>query len=130
MASSARRFCAPTRFRHGRRALSWAIDDKSKGAHCWGEFFLDGVGWVPYDTTIGDTKKSDEFFAIKKGEHIAGMIDFDWVIDAGPFGKQTAFGIDAFPAFWGQGKGDMNNAKLDTTTSVRIEGPRKKAAEG
>jgi transglutaminase-like putative cysteine protease len=98
----------------------WAIDEKSKGAHCWGEFFLDGVGWVPYDTTIGDNKQSDEFFAIKKGEHIAGMIDFDWVIDAGPFGKKTVFAIDAFPAFWGEGKGDMNNEKLDTTTSVRI----------
>jgi hypothetical protein len=98
----------------------WAIDDKSQGAHCWGEFFLDGVAWVPYDTTIGDDPKTDVFFANKTGEHIAGMIDFDWVIDAGPFGKQTVAGIDAWPAFWSQGKGDLDNPKADTTTSVRI----------
>jgi hypothetical protein len=98
----------------------WAIDDKSQGAHCWGEFFLPGVGWVPYDTTIGDDKKSDAFFANKKGEHIAGMIDFDWVIDAGPFGKKTMFAIDAWPAFWSQGKGSMDNPKTETTTSVKV----------
>jgi hypothetical protein len=40
--------------------------------------------------------------------------------EAGHFGKQTAFAIDAFPAFWSQGKGDMNNSKIETTTSVRI----------
>jgi len=98
----------------------WAIDDKSQGAHCWGEFYLEGVEWVPYDTTIGDNLKTDAFFANKKGEHIAGMIDFDWVIDAGPFGRQTVPGIDAFPAFWSEGKGDLGNPKVDTTTSVRI----------
>jgi transglutaminase-like putative cysteine protease len=99
----------------------WAIDDQSKGAHCWGEFFLDGVGWVPYDTTIdNENPKSEVYFANKTGEHIAGMIDFDWVIDAGPFGKQTAFAVDAFPAFWSQGKGNKDNPKVDTTTSVRI----------
>jgi transglutaminase-like putative cysteine protease len=98
----------------------WAIDAKSKGAHCWGEFFMRGVGWVPYDTTLGDDKKSEAFFANRKADWIAGMIDFDWVIEAGPFGKQTVQGIDAWPGYWSQGKGDMNNPKIDTTTNVRI----------
>jgi len=101
----------------------WAIDAKSQGAHCWGEFFLDGVGWVPYDTTLdGEHLHSDAYFGSKRGELIAGMIDFDWVIDAGPFGRQTVFAIDAFPAFWSQGKGNMDNPKLHTTTKVRLLG--------
>jgi transglutaminase-like putative cysteine protease len=99
----------------------WAIDEQSKGGHCWGEFFLDGVGWVPYDTTIDNqNRESEAYFASKKGEILAGMIDFDWVIDAGPFGKQTVPGIDAWPAFWSQGKGDLNNPKVETTTSVLV----------
>jgi hypothetical protein len=99
----------------------WAIDEESKGAHCWGEFFLDGVGWVPYDTTIDDKNpKTDAYFAQKKGEHIAGMIDFDWTINAGPFGKQTVFAVDAFPVFWSEGSGSLNNPKIDTATSVRV----------
>jgi transglutaminase-like putative cysteine protease len=98
----------------------WAIDNKSKGAHCWGEFFLDGVGWVPYDTTLGDDKKSEEYFGKKKGEILAGMVDFDWVIEAGPFGQRRVAGIDAFPAFWSQGEGSMDNEKCQTNTSVHI----------
>src|SRR6185369_5964578 len=37
--------------------------------------------------------ESDAYFARKKGEHIAGMVDFDWIIQAGPFGNQTVFAI-------------------------------------
>ena len=99
----------------------WAIDNQSKGGHCWGEFFLAGVGWVPYDTTIdSNNSRTETYFGTKKGEVLAGMVDFDWVVDAGPFGKQTVFGIDAFPAFWSEGQGDMDESKLDATESVRI----------
>jgi transglutaminase-like putative cysteine protease len=99
----------------------WAIDNQSKGGHCWGEFFLDGAGWVPYDTTIDSNNSNTEaYFGTKKGEVLAGMIDFDWVVDAGPFGKQTVFAVDAFPAFWSEGKGNMDDSKLDATESVRV----------
>ena len=99
----------------------WAIDDKSTGGHCWGEFHLDGVGWVPYDTTYdNEHPKSDAYFANKTGEHIAGMIDFDWVISAGPFGRQTIFAIDAWPASWSEGKGNMDDPKTTTKSSVHV----------
>jgi hypothetical protein len=98
----------------------WAIDNKSQGAHCWGEFFLHRVGWVPFDTTLGDDKNSEAYFGTKKGEVLAGMVDFDWVIDAGPFGRKRVAGIDAFPAFWSQGAGNMDNEKCDTHTSVHV----------
>jgi transglutaminase-like putative cysteine protease len=99
----------------------WAIDANSHGGHCWGEFFLEGVGWVPYDTTLDNKDPTSEaYFATKKGEVLGGMVDFDWVIDAGPFGKQTVFAADAFPAFWSQGEGKMDSPKVDTTTRVRV----------
>ena len=98
-----------------------AIDHESKGGHCWGEFFMEGVGWIPYDTTLdGNNSGSEAYFGTKKAEFLAGMIDFDWVIHAGPFGKQTVFAVDAFPAYWSKGKGDMDKPKIDTTESVRI----------
>lgn len=99
----------------------WAVDDKSQGAHCWGEFFLDGVGWVPYDTTLDDKNaNTDAYFAHKTGEHIAGMIDFDWTIDAGRFGKHTVFAVDSFPVYWMQGAGSLDNPKVETTTRVHV----------
>jgi Transglutaminase-like superfamily len=98
----------------------WAIDPKSEGGHCWGEFFMDGVGWVPYDTTLGDDKASDGYFGRKTGEVLAGMVDFDWTFNAGTFGRQTVFAIDAFPGYWSHGKGDLNNPKVDTHTKVWV----------
>jgi Transglutaminase-like superfamily len=98
----------------------WAIDNKSTGGHCWGEFFLEGAGWVPYDTTLGDDKQSEAYFGTKKGEVLAGMVDFDWVIEAGPFGRQTVQAIDASPAFWSQGEGPMDDPKTETHTSVHV----------
>jgi hypothetical protein len=98
----------------------WAIDNKSTGAHCWGEFFLHGVGWVPYDTTLGDDKNSEAYFGKKKGELIAGMVDFDWAFAAGPFGQQRVFALDAQPFFASRGEGPMDNPKIETKTSVRI----------
>jgi len=99
----------------------WAIDEKSKGSHCWGEFFLEDVGWIPYDTTVdGDNLNTEAYFGGKKGQVLAGMIDFDWVIDAGPFGKKTVFAVDAFPAFWSKGEGSLDAPKLETNERVRI----------
>jgi hypothetical protein len=48
------------------------------------------------------------------------MVVFDWAIEAGPFGKQTAFAIDAIPAFWIKRTGDWNDSKLDTKASVKV----------
>ncbi len=99
----------------------WAVDNKSKGGHCWGEFHLEGVGCVPYDTSFEQTNfNTDFYFGTKKGEILAGMVDFDWVINAGPHGKQTVFAVDAFPAFWSKGETNMGPAKLDATESVRM----------
>jgi transglutaminase-like putative cysteine protease len=91
----------------------WAIDEKSEGGHCWMEVHLDGVGWVTCDSTgkcVGD----------KPADHLAGMIDFDWEIDAGSAGKQTVAGIDAWPAFWGEGQGNMEKSDLDVSGNVTI----------
>ena len=91
----------------------WAIDDKSQGGHCWTEFFEDGVGWITCDTTGGS-------FGDKAAEHLAGMIDFEWKFEAGPFGKQTVQGIDAWPAWWGEGKGNTGNGKDAEKEKVRV----------
>ena len=99
----------------------WAVDDKSKGAHCWGEFYAKGVGWVPYDTTIDGTNlQTDAHFGSKNAELLAGMVDFDWVIDAGPFGEQTVPGIDYLPAYWSKGDGNTDNPKVAMTERVRV----------
>ncbi len=52
--------------------------------------------------------------------NFAGTVDFDWLMDAGPFGGKRSFGIDVFPAFQSYGEGPIDNPTLVTTTSVRI----------
>lgn len=102
----------------------WAGQDgQDFGAHCWVEFYLDGVGWVPFDTTYGwDSANhlSDDYFGRKQGDLIAGMIDLDWVIDAGALGKHTIGGIDAFPGCWSRGSGPLVNPIVETKTRVRV----------
>ena len=68
---------------------------------------MDGVGWVPFDNRFGN----------RRGELIASMIDFDWVMSAGPFGKQSVFAIDAWPTWWGQGTGNTDNADWTKTNT-------------
>lgn len=100
----------------------WAIDGNSNGTHCWGEFFLDGVGWVPYDTTFDPTNHdTDAYFAAKKATILAELMDFDLVIDAGPFGKRTVFAINQTPTYWSIGEGDMGIPRIDTTEKVTVE---------
>lgn len=99
----------------------WAVDKQSKGTHCWGEFYLEGVGWVPYDSTYDwDNHDTEAYFAAKKGEILAEAIDFDSVIDAGPFGKQTIFALNQFPSYWCIGEGDLGKPSVETTETVRI----------
>jgi transglutaminase-like putative cysteine protease len=99
----------------------WAVDESSKGAHCWGEFFLEGVGWVPYDSSFDQPNpNADSFFARRDADFIAGMVDMDWLIDAGSLGKHSVFAIDAWPAFWAEGEGDFDGLKCQTSTTVRV----------
>jgi hypothetical protein len=99
----------------------WAIDSTSKGSHCWGEFFLDGTGWVPYDTTYDGTNLGSEaYFGHKCGEVLASQVDFDYVISAGPFGKQTVFAMEGLPAYWSVGTGTMANPQVETSSQVRL----------
>jgi hypothetical protein len=74
------------------------------------EVFLDGVGWVTCDSTakcVGD----------KPADHLAGMVDFEWVIDAGSAGKQTAE-PGPWLAFWGEGKGSMEKSECKAPEGV------------
>jgi len=99
----------------------WAVDESSKGAHCWGEFFLEGVGWVPYDSSFDQPNpNADAFFGQRDADFIAGMVDMDWLIDAGSLGKHSVFAIDAWPAFWAEGEGDFDGQKCETSTTVRV----------
>jgi hypothetical protein len=75
---------------------------------------------LPWSRDVHCTAEPQTSQGGKKGELIAGMLDFDWVINAGPFGKQTVPTVDAFPAFWSEGEGSMDNPKVHTATKVRV----------
>ncbi len=101
----------------------WALPrGESHGTHCFGEFYLEGVGWVPYDTTFDpENHDTDAYFGAKKATILAELMDFDWVIDAGPMGKQTVFSINQFPCFWSIGEGYPNNPRIESTEHIQVE---------
>gem|GEM_PF-1470143 len=99
----------------------WADDDNSQGGHCWGEFYWEGVGWVTYDTTVGSKKKpTDAYFGNKEAHWIPQMVDQDYIIDAGTFGRRTAFGLDAWPIHWSEGEGSLDGEKCVGTSSIKV----------
>ena len=99
----------------------WAVDEKSKGGHCWTEFFLDGVGWVPCDTTYNNKEpKSDDYFGSKQ-ESPGGNGRFR-LGDRRRAVRQVQRlpVLDAFPAYWSKGKGVLGEPKVEATESVKV----------
>ncbi|EGG17744.1 hypothetical protein DFA_08743 [Cavenderia fasciculata] len=104
----------PSRLLFGR----WANTPKEgQNVHVVGEFYADGVGWIPFDSASSITGDNQEpytkFFGKGNGNLIAMHLDhniagIDTVIDGS---KQIEFcqGI----AFWADGEGNFNNQSLD-----------------
>ncbi len=61
----------PARFEIG-FPVPGAAEGAIPGYHCWAEFFLDGVGWVPVDISEAwkDPKKHDYFFGTLDADRV------------------------------------------------------------
>lgn len=53
-----------------------AVNVQKKQAHAWAEYYLDGVGWIPFDITPGytDKKEEEELSKVLSGASGAGGV--------------------------------------------------------
>ncbi len=68
----------------------WATNPKPGDSHSRGEFYADGVGWVPVDATAPGSDGGIQFqnFGTDSGLYFATSLDTDWQIDLPTSGVQ------------------------------------------
>ncbi len=97
-------------------------DIPSSMQHVKAEFYVAGVGWIPVDPSaavVHDKSKAGlDYFGKDRGDFLVFHVDFDLIIDTGPFGKHT------FPslwfAAWPTGTGDMDECKRREDWQVEV----------
>lgn len=68
----------------------WIVNPKPGDSHSRGEFFIEGVGWVPADATAPAGDGGDGFrnFGTDSGRYLATSLETDWQIDLPTYGVQ------------------------------------------
>lgn len=97
----------------------WAISGK-KQTHVWAEFYLEGIGWIPVDATIGQqsSTKRDYYFGNMDNQRVILSKGYNTaLIPAGPDGFIAP--ILQVPFFWFWGSGDANKLSLLYNWTVR-----------
>jgi hypothetical protein len=88
--------------------------------HVKGEFFADGIGWVPADPTAALNDRSPtglQFFGCDRGDFLVQNIDFDLVVNTVHFGRKTVRHLQGV-AHWVTGAGPWEG--LDTREDWRV----------
>jgi transglutaminase-like putative cysteine protease len=96
----------------------WAISGKDQ-THVWAEFYLEGIGWIPVDATIGQqssTKRAYYFGNMDNQRVILSKGYNSPLVPTGPDGYVAP--ILQVPLWWFWGSGDGNKMGLDITWSV------------
>ncbi len=105
----------PARSCFGRWAQSSRDDEKLGGIpyaqyHVKGEFFAEGLGWIPVDPSVAVTQSgkipAEQFFGRDSGDFFTQHLEPDVVIDTIHFGEQTIESCQ-LPPFWVRGSGSL-----------------------
>jgi len=91
----------------------WAISGTDQ-THVWAEFYIEGLGWIPVDPTIGQDQKRDYYFGNMDNRRV--------ILNKGFNVKLTPPGPDNFiapflqtPLWWYWGSGDVNAIEIERT---------------
>jgi hypothetical protein len=94
----------------------WAVTGTNQ-AHVWAEFYIEGVGWIPVDPTIGQQSSSNKeyYFGHMDNRRVILEKGFNFPMDPTAPDNYSAPLMQG-PAwwFWGDGNGEMMS--LDVTT--------------
>lgn len=119
----------PARVLVGFWALSAKAGDKLNGVdyyqnHAKAEFFAEGIGWIPVDTSsaiLHDKSKAGlRYFGHDKGDFIVLHTDQSLVVDSVHFGKKSLDTLQ-FPTYWAFGSGNFDGLTTHKDWQVTIE---------
>jgi transglutaminase-like putative cysteine protease len=96
----------------------WAISGNDQ-THVWAEFYLEGIGWIPVDATIGQQS------AAKRAYYFGNMDNQRVILSKGyntalvPSGPNNYIApILQVPMWWFWGSGDANKIRMDRNWTV------------
>ena len=97
----------------------WALSGNEQ-THVWAEFYLEDLGWVPVDVTIGQLEKSnkDYYFGNMDNQRVVLSKGFNSPLLPAAPGNYIA-PILQCPLWWYWGSGDANSFILDRSWTVR-----------
>ncbi len=97
----------------------WAISGLEQ-THVWAEFYIEGLGWIPVDPTIGQRSESERAYYFGNMDNQRVILNKGFNIQL-PGGRSAAFLQTPFWWFWGDG--DANTMKMERTTWTVAEIP-------
>lgn len=96
----------------------WAISGKDQ-THVWAEFFLEGIGWIPVDATIGQqsSEKRQYYFGNMDNQRVILSKGYNTpLVPQGPDGFVAP--ILQVPMWWYWGSGDTQSLSMDRDWAV------------
>jgi transglutaminase-like putative cysteine protease len=93
----------------------WAISGVEQ-THVWAEFYLEGIGWVPVDPTIGQqsASKQEYYFGNMDNQRVILEKGFSFPMDP-PAPDNYLAPLMQGPAWWFWGDGDGNTMSTEVT---------------
>ena len=96
----------------------WAVSGNDQ-THVWAEFYLEGIGWIPVDATIGQQS------AAKRAYYFGNMDNQRVILSKGYNTALVPSGPDGYiapilqvPMWWFWGSGDANKIRMDRSWMV------------
>ncbi len=97
----------------------WAITGNNQ-THVWAEFFLEGIGWIPVDATIGQqsAEKRAYYFGNMDNQRVVLSKGFNHALTPpGPEGYITP--LLQVPMWWFWGSGDASQIQMERNWIVK-----------
>ena len=96
----------------------WAISGNDQ-THVWAEFYLEGLGWIPVDATIGQQSKEKRAYYFGNMDNQRVILSKGYntaLVPAGPDGYVAP--ILQVPMWWYWGSGDASKISMNRNWSV------------
>lgn len=97
----------------------WAISGSNQ-THVWAEFYLEGVGWIPVDVTIGQMEKENRDYYFGNMDNQRVILSKGYNSPLMPTTPDSYVApILQCPFWWYWGSGDGSKFTLSRTWAVR-----------